>query len=105
MKVEENDIAKGLKRKRDSLCQKLGIDSQALDEGLLGKSQRELSTERIADLSRALAEHFANSQVADEVVISWLEDYLKDLKSEKMAVPLASMRINATLAEKENFGV
>jgi hypothetical protein len=105
MKTEENDIARGLKKKRDNLCKKLGLDPEQLDFQILNKTEHDIQTAEIADLCREILKTIANSDVPDEMVVLWLNDFLRDLKTHKITDPLGSMRINAMLAEQENFGV
>jgi len=105
MKPEENDILKGLKKKRDNLCSKLGIRGGDVENSFLNRTEEEMQTQRIADLSRELANIFADQIVEDVAVIQWLEDYLKDLKENRLEVPLAQLRLQNQLAESESFGV
>jgi len=105
MKAEENDILKSLKRKRNYLCNQLGVKGEDLENSFLNRTEDEISTQRIADLSREIANIFAGQAVPDQQVISWLEDYLKDLSEKRLQVPLAQLRLQNQLAESESFGV
>lgn len=105
MKAEENDILKSLKKKRDYLCSQLGVKGADVENSFLNRTEKELNTQRIADLSREIANIFADQAVPDQQVISWLEDYLKDLSEKRLQVPLAQLRLQNQLAESESFGV
>lgn len=105
MRAEENDILKGLKKKRDNLCNKLGIRGEDVENSFLNRTEEEMQTQRIADLSRGLAKIFAGQDVPDVAVIQWLEDYVKDLNENRLEVPLAQLRLQNQLAESESFGV
>ena len=105
MKQEENDILRGLKKKRDNLCNELGIDSKDVENSFLNRTEEEMNTERIADLTRKILRFLAKTDVTDECVIIWLEDFLRDLEVHKLDDPLATLRINALLSESENFGI
>jgi len=105
MKQEENDILRGLKKKRDILCNELGIDAKNVENSFLNRTEEEMNTEKIADLTRQILRFLAKTDVTDKVVILWLEDFLRDLEIKKLDDPLATLRINALLSESDDFGI
>ena len=105
MRAKENDILKGLKKKRDYLCRQLGVEGADVENSFLNRTEEELNTQRIADLSREIASVFAGQPVADRDVIDWLQDYIEDLRAKRLQVPLAQLRLQNQLAESDSFGV
>tara|TARA_A100001015_G_scaffold142138_1_gene157718 strand:- start:5895 stop:6176 length:282 start_codon:yes stop_codon:yes gene_type:complete len=92
---------KGLKKRRGVLCKKLGIDENNF-EHLQSEFQNK---EIISDLSRKIVSQLAGQNLEDKIVITFLEEFLADLKAGRMQDELGQKRLQAQLAESEGFGI